>query len=31
MFKMKILTGNSAFRNSYGETNEEMEQLDPIC
>ena len=29
MFKMTIDTGNGAFRNEYGETDEEMEQLDP--
>ena len=29
MFKMTIDTGNGAFRNDYGETDEEMEQLDP--
>lgn len=29
MFKMTIDTGNAAFRNEYGETDEEMEQLDP--
>ena len=31
MFKMTIDTGNGAFRNEFGETDEEMEQLDPIC
>lgn len=29
MFKMTIDTGNGAFRNELGETDEEMEQLDP--
>lgn len=29
MFKMTIDTGNGAFRNEFGETDEEMEQLDP--
>lgn len=29
MFKMMIDTGNGAFRNEFGETEEEMEQLDP--
>ena len=29
MFKMAIDTGNGAFRNEYGETDEKMEQLDP--
>lgn len=29
MFKMTIDTGNDAFRNEYGETDKEMEQLDP--
>lgn len=29
MFKMTIDTGNGAFRNEFGETDEEMKQLDP--
>lgn len=29
MFKMTIDTENGAFRNELGETDEEMEQLDP--
>ena len=29
MFKMAINTGNGAFRNEYGETDEEMKLLDP--
>lgn len=29
MFKMTIDTGNGAFRNEFGATDEEMEQLDP--
>ena len=29
MFKMTIDTGNGAFRNEFGETDEEIEQLDP--
>lgn len=29
MFKMTINTGNGAFRNEYGETDEKMKQLDP--
>lgn len=29
MFKMTIDTGNGAFRNEDGETDEEMKQLDP--
>ena len=29
MFKMTIDTGNDAFRNEYGKTDKEMEQLDP--
>lgn len=29
MFKMTINTGNGAFKNEYGETDEEMKQLDP--
>lgn len=29
MFKMTIDTGNGAFRNKFGETDEETEQLDP--
>lgn len=30
MFKMTIDTGNGAFKNELGETDEEIEQLDPI-
>lgn len=29
MFKMTIDTGNGAFRNEFGETDEEIKQLDP--